>query len=57
MLITSQITTLQEGRMEHIKTRAELRGAFNVTHEVAKRKVLWFLDGHPVVLLRNVLFY
>lgn len=47
MLIASQITTLQEEHMEHIKTRAELRGAFNVTHEVAKRKVLWFLDGHP----------
>lgn len=47
MLITSQITTLQEGRTERIKTRAELRGAFNVIHEVAKMKVLWFLDGHP----------
>ncbi|WP_028885199.1 pyridoxamine 5'-phosphate oxidase family protein [Teredinibacter turnerae] len=32
--------------MEYIKTRAELRGAFDVTHEVAKRKVLRFLDGH-----------
>lgn len=32
--------------MEYIKTREQLRNAFEATHDVAIRKVLRFIDGH-----------